>query len=105
MSLPRLVPCPPVGKRTAPALVQRMGPRGRECSFEMVTLDEYLPGPEAVELRRVRVEELNLGLREAAARLRLSPPDLSHLERGSARFADPAGWAAALELLRAPAAL
>lgn len=98
-ALPRLVPVTPTGSRAAAALVMRSGPRGRVCSQEVVALDTYPPSPEGEELRRVRVHEADLTLREAARCLGITPSELSALERGSARFEELAGWAAARELM------
>lgn len=82
--------------------VQRGTPRGRVCEWKDIDSPKYPPSPEGEELRRLRVHEADLVLREAAKRIGITPSELSSLERGSAVFADPGGWELARTLLLTP---
>lgn len=103
---PRLAlrPVEPIGTEHTEGFVMRSSPEGgRRCGFMAMDLPTYPESPDAEELRRLRIHEADLTLREAARRLGLTPTELSSLERGSATFADPGGWELARTLLLTPA--
>lgn len=93
----------PIGTERAVGLAMRSTPGGgRRCAFMDTELPSYPESPEGAELRRLRVHDADLTLREAAKRLGLSPSELSGLERGSLTFVEPGGWEYARTLLLTP---
>lgn len=95
-------PVEPTGTERHRVHVQRATPRGRVCEWRDVDSPTYPRSVEGEELRRLRVHEADLVLREAAKRLGLSPSELSGLERGSLTFVEPGGWELARTLLLTP---
>ena len=71
-----LIPVAPIGTERSMAFVNPGGPRE-------VELDVYPPSPRGDALRNLRVG-CDLGLRECARALGLSPVDVSALENGRA---------------------
>lgn len=62
------------------------------CEPRVVEMPEYPPCPEGERLSSVR-RSLDLSLRQAAARVRITPMELNDLEHGRLRPKDPDDWA------------
>lgn len=90
----KIIPVEPIGTRDATGFVCREGGGG----WGTVTLNTYPPSANGERLRQKR-NELDLGLREAAKRLRIKASELSDLESGRAVTDD---WLKVLSELERP---
>lgn len=91
----RVIPVEPIGAREVTGFVCRENGQG---GYGSITLPAYPPSPDGERLRQKR-NELDLGLREAAKRLRIKASELSDLENGRAVTDD---WLKALSELERP---